>query len=143
MEAFEILLGVECLWCMHHAPPGSIENLLLLLLLLFFCSVVQCIATCDSVAASLNENRLTSDTSPFSRERRGSGTPRPVLTPMCVYGLTLYLVKPPSWGKCIWWMPLPQPLCPKESVGREGRCFVYLPGPLFRERRFTGYIANP
>ena len=39
-------------------------------------------------------------------------------------------------------MPLPLPLSPKESVGRQGRHFVYLPGPLSRERRFTGYIAK-
>ena len=46
-------------------------------------------------------------------------------------------------GQCSWWMLLPLPLFPKESVGREGRHCVYLPGPLSRERRFTGYIANP
>ena len=56
--------------------------------------------------------------------------------------LTLYLVSPPP-GQCIRWMPLPLPLFPKESVGREGRHFVYLPGTLSRERRFTGYIAIP
>ena len=34
----------------------------------------------------------------FAEHWRLLGTPRPVLTQMCVYGLTLYLVKPPSWG---------------------------------------------
>ena len=34
-------------------------------------------------------------------------TPRPVLTPMCVYGLTLYLVKSPSWGNVSGGCPSP------------------------------------
>ena len=51
--------------------------------------------------------------------------------------------KAPLLAQCIWWMPLLLPLCLKESVGRLGRHFVYLPGPLSQERRFTGHIANP
>ena len=49
---------------------------------------------------------------------------------MCVYGLTLYLGKLPLLGQGIWWIPLPLPLRPKESIGRQGRLFVYLPGPI-------------
>ena len=60
-----------------------------------------------------------------------------MFTPMCVYGLTLYLGNSPSWGKVSGGYPLPLPLRPKESVGRQGRHFVYLPGPLSQERRFT------
>ena len=79
----------------------------------------------------------------FQWDPTSLGTPKPVFAPMRVYGLTLYLVKPPLLGQCIWWMPLPLPLRPKESIGRQGRHFVHLPGPLSRERRFTRYIANP
>ena len=41
------------------------------------------------------------------KHSKQSGTPRPVLTPMCVFGLTLYLVKPPSWGKVSGGCPSP------------------------------------
>ena len=50
------------------------------------------------------------------------GTPGPVFTPMCVYGLPMYLVKPLSrdkgsgrYTKCIC------PFHPKESVGQKGQ----------------------
>ena len=39
----------------------------------------------------------------------------PVLTPMCVYGLTLYLVKPPSWGNV-------SGGCPSPSSFSQGIC---------------------
>ena len=71
------------------------------------------------------------------------GTPKPVFTAMRVYGVTLYLVKPPSWGKVSGGHPIPLPLPPKKSVGWQGRSFVYLPGPLCLGVHFTRYIANP
>ena len=61
---------------------------------------------------------------------------KPVFTPMRVHRVTLHLVKPPSCSKVSGGHPSPIPLPPKESVGWQGRSFVHLAGPLFRERRF-------
>ena len=45
------------------------------------------------------------------------GTPKPVFTPMRVYGVALYLVKPPSWGKVSGGHPSP-------SSSSQGICRV-------------------
>ena len=64
-------------------------------------------------------------------------TPPDLFTPMCVWGLPMYLVKALSRDKGKGRYTMYLPFSPYRFLG------AYLPDPLSRERAFTKYMGNP
>ena len=71
------------------------------------------------------------------------GTPRPVFTPMCVQGLTMYLVKPLSRNNGPGRYVKSLPCSPFQFLGTKGTGEGYLPDTLSWEGGFTRYIVMP
>ena len=64
---------------------------------------------------------------------RGLGTPKPLFMPMCVYRLTMYLVKPPSWDKGSGRYIVYLHCSPFKFLGTKGKGERYLPDTLSQE----------